>query len=160
LSLRFLSSTFHHRTFFITITAFHHRISSPHLTMPFPASRVVLETLAFVDLLATLALAETSSSLRNLILNQVVGKSMITRFLRENQYSLYHDNHGKHFSNKEIALIHQAFAVVQSRHGLTLYDETAGFLGALIAQTLFTIFQKHVQPGINFTITSPEVRKN
>ena len=59
--------------------------------MPFPRNRVVLSCLAEIGLFAVLALADTSSTLRQFVHEQVHTASLLRRFLQENQYFLHHD---------------------------------------------------------------------
>jgi hypothetical protein len=95
--------------------------------MPFPTHYVVLRTLASVDFMAALALAETCSTLRHMVRHEVLNISLLCRFLRENQYALHHDIFHNYFSNKERALLHRAYSIISHRHKVEypdpLFDE-------------------------------------
>jgi len=75
-------------------------------TMPFPLNLVVLNALAEVDFLGALMLACMSVSLRRFIFEQVVTISILSHFLREHQYVLFHDTYNHLFSNQEVACLH------------------------------------------------------
>jgi hypothetical protein len=124
--------------------------------MPFPANRLVLESLIDIDFLACLALTDTCATLYHIILEQVVTLSNLCRFLRENQYALYHDQNHQHFLDKEIVLLHRAFEVVQTKHGEALYDKTEGILGPLISRTPFKLFKSSPALPDDFEIKARE----
>src|SRR5208282_2746052 len=107
---------------------------------------VVLSALADVDFLATLLLAGTSKTLRDLILDQIVTMATFSRFLREHQYVLHHDKFGRLFSSEEIVWLHQAFETLQNRHGPSLYEETFSVIGPLLCRIPFKIFK--ASPGL------------
>jgi hypothetical protein len=127
--------------------------------MPFPTNRVVLESLIDIDFLACLALTDTCATLYDIILEQVVTLPKLCRFLRENQYALHHDHYHQHFSDKEVALLHRAFEVVQTKHGETLYDKTNGILGPLISRTPFELFKNSPALPDDFTMKTAPDRK-
>ena len=110
--------------------------------MPFPLNNVVLSALADIDLLAAVALTDTSSRLHHFILEQVITTSHICRFLRKYQCVLQHDLHHRMFTNKEIAWVHRAFEAVRHRNGPFLFRNTIDLLGPLISRTPFTLLQK------------------
>ena len=123
--------------------------------MPFPHNRVILSALVDVNFLATLALTNISGSLFHLILDQVITRATLSRFLRENQYALHHDNFNRLFSNKEILLLYRAFEAVRSRHD-NFYDDVKIFLGPFLARIWklsHNIFEKSLPS--DFQITTP-----
>lgn len=84
-----------------------------------------------------LALTDTSGSLHHLILEQVIDRTILSCFLRRNQYVLRNDNFGNFgrlFSNKEATLLYRAFEAVRNRHDDRFYEHVKPFLGTLLAR--------------------------
>ena len=110
--------------------------------MPFPINRVILSVLADNDLLALLSLMDVSNNLRLFIQDQVLTSSLFCRFLRENQYVLYHDvKSGELIPTKHVAWLSRAFETLRKRHGKHFYDDTSDFLGPLLSRVPFEAFQ-------------------
>ena len=96
---------------------------------------VVLQRLVEIDILAALSLTNTSSSLSRFILNTLVSVPMVCKFLRENQYTLFHDIDHLEFSSSDILLIVRAITVFQGRHNHDeLFMELREYLGILLAR--------------------------
>lgn len=127
--------------------------------MAFPINTVVLATLADIDFLAALALAEASSHLQHLILDHVITITHLCRFLRKQQYVLFHDDYHLLFSDQEVVRLLRAFERLRLRHDDFLYEKVVEFLGPLISRIPLHVFENPVSLPPDFAIPHPPDRK-
>jgi hypothetical protein len=115
----------------------------------FLLNRVILNTLAEIDFLSLLTLTTTSWMFHDYIYENVVTKSIFCRFMRKNQYTLYHDTFRTPiFSHDETLLLIRAFEVLQHRHGESFYyDDIRTLVGLLLAHVPLKAFQKSGFPS-------------
>jgi hypothetical protein len=84
--------------------------------MTFPLNCVVLSRLAEIDLFAVLALANTSSVLRQFIHDEVLTTSLLCHFLQKHQYVLHHDaKYFQLFPRQHVILLYQFFEKLYQR---------------------------------------------
>jgi hypothetical protein len=118
--------------------------------MTFSLNRVVLSCIAEMDLFAVLALADTSSSLRQFIHDQVLTSSLLSRYLRENQYVLHHDaQYFRLIPSQQVAYLARAFKTLRSRNSETakrVYDESVGGFGPLLCLIPFDTLRQSPLP--------------
>jgi hypothetical protein len=120
--------------------------------MPVPLNTVFLTALLDIDFLATLALADASSYLHYLIFDQVVTVTHLCRFLREQQYVLFHDDYVRLFSDREVVRIVRAVEKVRLRHGSVLYEQVVGLIGPLISRISWAQFENPMSLPSDFRI--------
>ena len=101
---------------------------------------VLLKHLADVDFFATLTLTNVNSSLKRLILDEIITVALMKQFLRENQSALCHDVDNRNFSSDERVLIVRAFTALQQRNPEHLYEETKEYLPQLIRRYPISMF--------------------
>ena len=127
-----------------------------------PLNRVVLNCLAEVDLFAVLALADTSSALRDFIHDQVLAVSLLLRFLRENQYLLHHDaDYFRLLSGQQIVYLVRALESLRQReseNGQCIYDEILHCFSPLLALVPFSLFKK--SPSLPDDVSVPDLDWN
>jgi hypothetical protein len=111
---------------------FHSLISD---IIPIPLNTIFLDTLSQVDLLACLALTDTSATLHSFILEEVLGTRTLCRFLRRNQYLLQHDIYGRFFTKQDLGRLRRAVEALRRREGDAFYTQVLPFLGPLIGLT-------------------------
>jgi hypothetical protein len=118
-------------------------------------NRVLLDGLAQVDLLSCIALSyRTCHDLDDFIFDHVIGLSLMTSFLRQHAYALFHDNYKKHFSDREIVLLTFAVQRLQAqRDADSLFDSLGEYLGPLISRTPLELFFKTGKNLADFSFT-------
>ena len=128
--------------------------TSEKFQMPFLLNPVVLTTIANVDLLAILALAEVSSALGHFIHDQVITSSLFCQFLRKNQYLFHHNaEFGKLVPVEHISRLHRAFKSLQARYEEQFYNQIFPYLGPLLALTPFKTLEN--TPPFRQILVSP-----
>jgi hypothetical protein len=130
--------------------------------MTFSLNRVVLSCLAEIDLLAVLALADTSSTLRQFIHDQVLTSSLLSRYLRGDQYVLHHDaQYSRLIPSQQVAYLVRAFETLRSRNSETakrIYDESIGCFGPLLGLIPFDTFRQ--SPPLPDDLSIPDHDRN
>ena len=99
--------------------------------MPFPADVLVLTALAEQDLFAALSLIDVNSSLRHIILDDVVSVKLIIRFLRNNKKALVH-GWVKVTGHDVIHLAHACTALQSRMDHETIYTAMKEYLAILL----------------------------
>jgi len=110
--------------------------------MSFPLNRVFLEALRDVDFMAVIELAQASATLDYFIFDQVLTTETLCRFLRENQYTLVHDEHNRLFTSREVTLIRRVYDKFRILGGDAFYEESLGVLDLVLARTPLERFEQ------------------
>ena len=127
--------------------------------MVFALNRVVLSSIAEINLFAVLALADTSATFRKFIHDQVITTSILCRFLREHQYLLHHDADYFHLVPRQhVVWLCRSFETLRQRDSETakcLDDDTFGILYPLLSLIPFKVF-KSITTALPADLSIPE----